>query len=111
MQLLEQLKHFPETIQFREVIAHIDENYNFFPTAFKNGNIRNEEGENNGSCKIFGFALYHGLTKEQTLPLFGEFYREDVLKHPNGKDHQNIRNFMEFGWKEISFERDPLTEK
>ncbi|MCJ7935238.1 MAG: HopJ type III effector protein [Chryseobacterium sp.] len=111
MILLEQLKHFPETIQFSEVIAYIDENYNFTPAAFRNGNIKNEEGQNNGSCKIFGFALYNGLTKEQTLPLFGEFYREDVLKHPNGTDHQNIRNFMEFGWEGISFEGDPLIEK
>ncbi|WP_412850446.1 HopJ type III effector protein [Chryseobacterium sp. PMSZPI] len=111
MVLLEQLKHFPETIQFTDVITYIDTHYNFIPTAFKNGNIRNEEGQNNGSCKVFGFAIYHGLTKEETLPLFGEFYREDVLKHPQGTDHQNIRNFMEFGWEGITFEGDPLTEK
>ncbi|MEJ5104762.1 HopJ type III effector protein [Chryseobacterium sp. MYb328] len=111
MILLEQLKHFPETVQFSDVIAYIDANYHFTPTAFKNGNTRNEEDQNNGSCKIFGFASYHGLTKEETLPLFGDFYREDVLKNPHGTDHQNIRNFMEFGWEGLIFEGNPLREK
>lgn len=109
--LLEQLKNNPETIQFKEVIAHIDEQYDFTPTEFKNGNTVNEAGQNNGSCKVFSFARLQGLSKEQVLPLFGEFYREDVLKNPEGTDHQNIRNFMEFGWDGISFEGEALKEK
>ncbi|WP_223607248.1 HopJ type III effector protein [Chryseobacterium sp. OSA05B] len=109
--LLEQLKNNPETIQFKEVIAHIDEQYDFTPTEFKNGNTVNEAGQNNGSCKVFSFAQLQGLSKEQALPLFGEFYREDVLKNPEGTDHQNIRNFMQFGWDGISFEGEALKEK
>ncbi|SHF45899.1 HopJ type III effector protein [Chryseobacterium sp. OV279] len=109
--LLEQLKNNPETLQFKEVIAHIDEQYDFTPTEFKNGNTVNEAGQNNGSCKVFSFARLQGLSKEQVLPLFGEFYREDVLKNPEGTDHQNIRNFMEFGWDGISFEGEALKEK
>ncbi|MFK7031583.1 HopJ type III effector protein [Flavobacterium oreochromis] len=96
-----------ENVTFEEVIAHIDANYVFTPTAFKNGNQLNEEGQNNGSCKIFSFALLHQLDKEQTLQLFGKFY-QDVLETPDAIDHQNIRNFMEFGWDEIKFEKDPL---
>jgi len=109
--LPEQLKNSPETIQFKEVIAYIDENYDFTPTSFKNGNTVNEAGQNNGSCKVFSFAKLQGLSKEQTLPLFGEFYREDVLKNPDGTDHQNIRNFMQYGWEGISFEGEALKEK
>ncbi|SFN25203.1 HopJ type III effector protein [Chryseobacterium oleae] len=109
--LLEQLKNNPETLQFKEVIAHIDEQYDFTPTEFKNGNTVNEAGQNNGSCKVFSFAKLQGLSKEQVLSLFGEFYREDVLKNPEGTDHQNIRNFMEFGWDGISFEGEALKEK
>lgn len=109
--LLEQLKNSPETIQFKEVIAHIDEHYDFVPTEFKNGNTVNEAGQNNGSCKVFSFAKLQGLSKEQVLPLFGEFYREDVLKNPEGTDHQNIRNFMTYGWEGISFEGEALREK
>lgn len=109
--LSEQLKNNPDTIQFKDVITHIDEQYDFTPTFFKNGDAVNEAGQNNGSCKIFSFAKLQGLSKEQTLTLFGEFYREDVLKNPEGTDHQNIRNFMEYGWEGISFEGEALKER
>ena len=109
--LLEQLEKAPETINFKEVIAYIDENYDFTPTKFTNGNTINEANQNNGSCKVFSFAQLKNLSKEQTLSLFGEFYREDVLKNPDGTDHQNIRNFIEFGWDGISFEGEALKKK
>ncbi len=48
---------------------------------------------------------------EETLLLFSEFYREDVLKNPEGTDHQNIRNFMKFGWEGIVFEGEALKKK
>ncbi|MGG7439015.1 HopJ type III effector protein [Chryseobacterium arthrosphaerae] len=111
MILLEQLKHFPETIQFNDVIAYIDQNYDFTPTAFKNGDTTNQAGQNNGSCKVFSFARLQNLTPEETLLLFGEFYRDDVLKNPHGNDHQNIRNFMQSGWEGVIFEEDALKEK
>ena len=109
--LLEQLEQAPETINFKEVIAYIDENYDFTPTKFTNGNTINEANQNNGSCKVFSFAQLKNLSKEQTLSLFGEFYREDVLKNPDGTDHQNIRNFMKFGWEGISFDGEALKKK
>lgn len=109
--IIEQLEKNPETIIFKEVISYIDENYNFLPTTFKNGNTINQANQNNGSCKVFSFAKIMNFSKEQTLFLFGEFYREDVLKNPNGTDHQNIRNFIEFGWDGISFEGQALIEK
>ncbi|KMQ60813.1 type III effector [Chryseobacterium sp. BLS98] len=109
--LLEQLKNNPETIQFKEVIAYIDENYDFTPSSFKNGDTVNEAGQNNGSCKVFSFAKLQGFSKDQTLSLFGEFYREDVLKNPEAADHQNIRNFMRYGWDGISFEGESLQQK
>ncbi|ASW74299.1 type III effector [Chryseobacterium piperi] len=109
--LLDQLKSSPETIQFKEVITYIDEHYDFTPTKFKNGNTVNEADQNNGSCKVFSFAQLNNLSKEEVLSLFGEFYREDVLKNPEGTDHQNIRNFIEFGWDGIVFEGEALRKK
>jgi hypothetical protein len=97
-------KSFPDTI------TYIDENYTFTPTAFKNGNQLNNAGENNGSCKIFAFAQMQQLSKEETLSLFGDFY-QDVLKTPDATDHQNIRNFMIFGWNGIHFEGAALEKK
>ncbi|WP_353170136.1 HopJ type III effector protein [Flavobacterium sp.] len=103
MELLNK-KSFPETITF------IDEKYTFTPTTFKNGNQLNNAGENNGSCKIFAFAQLQQFTKEETLSLFGDFY-QDVLYSPEASDHQNIRNFMIFGWDGIHFEDEALQTK
>lgn len=109
--ILTQLKTSPETIDFKEVISYIDEHYDFTPTKFTNGNTINEANENNGSCKIFSFAQLNKLSAEETLSLFGDFYRNDVLQNPAGNDHQNIRNFMQSGWKGISFESEALRKK
>ncbi|WP_294264800.1 HopJ type III effector protein [uncultured Chryseobacterium sp.] len=109
--LFENLEKSAEDIQFKDVIAFIDEHYDFTLTKFTNGNAVNEAGQNNGSCKVFSFAQLNDLSKQETLNLFGEFYREDVLKNPEGTDHQNIRNFMQTGWEGISFEGKALKRK
>ena len=106
--ILEQLKNFPETINFNDVIVFIDENYNFKPVRFVNGSIVNEANQNNGSCKIFSFAKTNNLAEKETLALFGDFYRNDVLQNPEGEDHQNIRNFIKYGWNGIQFTEDAL---
>lgn len=108
---LKLLEENPKSITFQDAINVIEENYNFVPTAFKNGNQHNKAGENNGSCKIFSFAKLQNLSKEATLACFGSYYFEDVLKNPDGNDHQNIRNFMQFGWDGIHFEEKALIEK
>ncbi len=108
---LNKVKSNPGLLTFQETIEVIESNYNFTPTTFKNGNQINNAGENNGSCKIFAFAKMHQLEKDQTLALFGSYYYDDVLKNPNGNDHQNIRNFMIFGWDGILFESDALELK
>lgn len=109
--IFEQLEKSLETIQFIDVIAFIDAHYDFTPTKFTNGNTVNEAGQNNGSCKVFSFAKLNALSKEETLALFGDFYRTDVLKNPEGTDHQNIRSFIEFGWDGISFEGEALKRR
>jgi len=93
-QFLKTLETAPDSITFNDTISVIDANYDFIPSAFRNGEMRNEAGQNNGSCKVFSFARFHRLTSQQTLHCFGSYYREDVLKHPQGSDHQNIRNFI-----------------
>ena len=105
------LKDSPNKMEFAETMAVIDENYQFQPTAFKNGTLENTAGENSGSCKLFAFAKAQGLTKEDALACFGQFYFDDVLKDPNGTGHQNIRNFMKPGFEGLSFEGEPLKAK
>jgi hypothetical protein len=105
---IEQLNTTPESIQFPETIALIDSLYEFQPTAFRNGEVRNGAGQNSGSCKIFAFASLQKLSVPQTLACFGSFYRDDVLKHPDADNHQNIRNFMRTGWDGIEFQGEAL---
>ena len=108
---LEKLKQTPETITFPETIAVIEENYEFTPTAFQNGNTHNAAGTNSGSCKLFAFAQLQNLSQEETLACFGAFYRDEVLGEPEGTNHQNIRNFMVHGWNGIQFEGTALEQK
>jgi hypothetical protein len=108
---LEKLKQTPEAIVFSETIATIEENYDFTPTAFENGSQHNAAGENSGSCKLFSFAEMQNLSEAETLACFGAYYYEDVLKNPNGTDHQNIRNFMKTGWDGIAFYGSALVLK
>jgi hypothetical protein len=110
--LLQHLSDAPDSsITFNDTITLIDALYEFTPTAFSNGSLHNEAGENNGSCKLFSFAQRHGLSQQQTLHCFGSYYRDDVLNHPEGTDHQNIRNFIKTGWDGIKFSGNALTPK
>ena len=104
------LKTTPTAITFKETMQVIENYYNFNPTAFTNGDIINNAGENNGSCKLFAFAMHQELTKEETLLCFGEYY-QTVLEDKNGTSHQNIRNFMKTSFKGLSFENEALTLK
>lgn len=105
------LQKTPTELEFTDTIALIETLYNFSPTAFKNGDLTNEAGQNNGSCKIFAFAKLQQYSKEETLACFGKFYTQDVLENPNGNDHQNIRNFMTYGWEGIDFKGIALSKK
>lgn len=109
--LLNQIENSAESVQFNDVIAVIDANYEFTPTAFTNGGTANEAGQNNGSCKIFAFGKLNNLSEAATLACFGDFYRKDVLEHPDAEDHQNIRNFMKSGWQGVEFEGNALAGK
>jgi len=102
-------------VSFDETMAVIADNYRYQPTEFSNGQngdvVTSPAGTNEGSCKIFAFARLNGLDQQQTLNLFGDYYRLDVLNDPNGTGHANIRNFMKYGWDGISFKGEPLAAK
>jgi len=108
---LNTLKNTPDSVEFTDTMAVIEAGYKFTPTRFQNGDLTNEPEQNQGSCKILAFGKLQGLSAEQTLACFGEYYRQDVLNNPAGSDHQNIRNFMKHGWDGVSFEEQPLSAK
>lgn len=106
--LLKRLKE--DSLPFTAVIAFIETYYQHTPTAFKNGDVRNEATQNQGSAKVFAFAQLNKLDKEDTLFLFAEHYQA-VLGSPDGKDHQNIRQFMIHGWPGVAFDGQALLLK
>lgn len=102
-QLLTQLSSNADEVSFEQVMQVISANYSYTPASFKNGELFNEAGTNEGSCKIFYFAKLNELTEQQTLACFGRYYREDVLQNPEGSDHGNIRNFINTARQGIEF--------
>lgn len=112
---LQQLQAQPAAIEFQQSIDTINTHYAYTPTRFTNGRgedkVVNAAGSNEGSCRIFAFALMQGLSTDATLALFGSFYRDDVLNNPHGTDHANIRTFMRHGWAGIHFDGAALKPK
>jgi len=111
---LRKLNDQPRKIEFNETMEVIDANFHYAPTTFDNGNIQNQKQQNEGSCKLLYFAQLQGLDKAHTVVLhqynvvgvlacFGRYYRDDVLAHPDGHRHQNIRNFIDTGWAGIKY--------
>ena len=99
-----------DNLDFEDTQAVISEYFDYTPCAFTNGEVSNDAGQNEGSCKIFAFGQLMQLDQAQTLACFGRFYR-DVLNTPEGTDHGNIRNFMQSGWDGIRFEAEALVRK
>lgn len=110
-QLLKLIDTDPESIEFKEVLLTIDENYNYEPARFDNGAVVNEAGENEATCKILAFAKMHDLDRERTLACFGKFYRDEVKEHIHDAGHANIRTFMVCGWRGVEFHGDVLSPK
>ena len=114
-QLLQQIKTTPESVEFSEVMAVINESYHYTPSRFTNGlgdkAVVNEAGSNEGSCRIFAFARLNQLSEAETLACFGAYYRDEVLGDPQGDSHGNIRRFMTDGWAGISFDGEVLVIK
>ncbi|WXT99959.1 MAG: hypothetical protein Ctma_0665 [Catillopecten margaritatus gill symbiont] len=96
-------------MDFNDLMVLIDENFDHTPAAFTNGDLQNSANENQGSAKLFCFAAIHQLTPLETLHCFGQYYQE-VLTDSNSTSHQNIRNFITYGWEGLKFDSPVLTQ-
>ncbi|MGP9833322.1 HopJ type III effector protein [Marinobacter sp. NSM] len=92
---------------FDDTLALIDQHFEFQPTGFNNGPVRNDAGENAGSCRVFALGQYCNLSEVDTLNLFAQHYQQ-VLGDPAGDSHGNIRQFISTGWSGIRFDQQPL---
>jgi len=86
-----------DTLKFEELMEVIDTHFEVGLIEFKNGDIVNKPGENEGSAKLLSYAALSDFDKDTTLTLWGQYYRE-VVADPDGDSHPNIRNFMKTGW-------------
>lgn len=93
--------------RFADTLDFIARHYRYQPCAFRNGEVENAAGQNEGSCKTLGLALLEQLDDEQALLCFGEHYR-DVLATPEGSDHANIRALMRHGLAGVQFDGQAL---
>ncbi|MFD4867131.1 HopJ type III effector protein [Streptomyces sp. NPDC058412] len=96
--------------EFADTLAFVAAHYSYQPQAFRNGELENAAGENEGSCKTLGLALLEGLSDQEALQAFGEHYRS-VLATPDSTDHANIRNLMVHGLTGVRFAGQPLARK
>ncbi|MGW6874708.1 HopJ type III effector protein [Streptomyces xanthophaeus] len=96
--------------EFADTLAFVTAHYEYQPQAFRNGELENAAGENEGSCKTLGLALLEGLSDQEALLAFGEHYRK-VLATPDDTDHGNIRNLVAHGLEGVSFAGQPLSRK
>lgn len=95
---------------FKDVLAFIEANYIYTPVEFRNGEVYNPAGTNEGSAKVFSLAKIHGLNQLDTLKLFAEHYQA-VLDTPDATDHANIRNFIHYGWQGFGLPVNALTAR
>ena len=56
-----------DDLQFEEFIELCDEQYEYGLIEFKNGDIVNKPGENDGSAKVLSYAALADMDKETTL--------------------------------------------
>jgi len=96
--------------RFADTLAFIDQNYQYQPSAFRNGPLHNSAEQNQGSCRVLAMALDLGLSDEQALHCFGEHY-QSVLAQPEGSEHANIRALMQHGLAAVHFDNQPLTRR
>ena len=79
-----------DDLKFEEVIELIDTHYEYGLVEFKNGDIVNKQGENEGSAKLLSYAALAGMDKETTLK---------VSHHrPESKGHVAGYNFSNTCW-------------
>ena len=63
-----------ENLMFEEVIELIDTYYEPGLLEFKNGDMLNKQGEDEGSAKVLSYAALSGFDKETTLKVCDVFF-------------------------------------
>jgi len=97
-----------DTMPFSDIMKTLDLHFTFRPTAFSVGDTKSTENQNQKSLRVLSFAQLLKLSKEQTLKLWGEHYKQ-VLQEPEGSSHGNIRAFLKGGFECVNAPQDVIT--
>lgn len=95
---------------FADTLAFVARWFEFEPSGFSIGSVRNEADSNQGSCQVLALAQQLALSHEEALLCFGEHYRE-VLATPDVDNHHNLRRLLSHGFADAKFDTFPLTPK
>ena len=98
-------------MKFSDFLDLIESEYTFNNIAFENNGHLNSNQENQGSAKVFCFALMHSLDEKDTIRCFGEHYKSVIESPEDVISHLNIRNFMKMGWEGVSIDKNALSVK
>ena len=69
-----------DDLTFEEVMEIIDENYESQLLEFKNGDLLNKPGENEGSAKLLSYAALSNFDKETTLKVSSSVVERRLVK-------------------------------
>lgn len=95
---------------FDNIIAFIDENFEFIDCVMTINQINSFVGQNVKSKKIYATAILLEVDITEALTWFGKYYR-DVCNTPNQDNHANIRNVIRVGIENVYFSIEGLPLK
>ena len=83
-----------DDLMFEEFIELCDNEYEYGLIEFKNGDIVNKEGENDGSAKVLSYAALAQMDKDMTLKVC-IYYVHSLLV-----DHINVFRLLDWFYEE-----------
>ena len=83
-----------DDLKFEEFLEVCDEQYEYGLIEFKNGDIVNGPGENDGSAKVLSYGALAGFDKEMTLKV-GSGVDFETFLFPH-RIEQQVFNFFRF---------------
>lgn len=100
--LVEKLKGGLGTSTLMENLAIIEEMpLEYTAVPFSCGSVDNPSDKNQASAKLLSLAQLLDLSKEETLDLWGDVWRE--VRGTEGDSHMNIREFEKGGMAAVTF--------
>mgnify|MGYP002715060916 CR=1 FL=1 len=80
---------------FSETLAFVAEHYDYQPSAFRNGDVENAAGQNEGSCKTLGLALLEGLSQGELVRAADAVVKDAILEGASKVSPDALRDALQ----------------